>query len=185
MQHRKHCNWKLTNNMRKAASTFTSSEKNHSSVRGNILSMLWRWITVRAGARCPGRHTTLMRYIHRTDPADLDCSARYLERAIELDPELGEPYPWLTYAYMRQGKVDQAVCTGHKGVEKQPDLVLSHYFLGAAYLARSERDAASYQAAAKHLLDATLTDARWGAAWLCLGESHWCAENMTMQNGFF
>jgi len=114
--------------------------------------------------------THAMRYIHRTDPADLDCSARYSERAIELDPELGEPYPWLTYAYMRQGKVDQSIRTGHKGVEKQPDLVLSHYFLGAAYLAHSERDAVSYQAAAKHLLDATLTDARWGAAWLCLGE---------------
>jgi TolB-like protein/predicted Ser/Thr protein kinase/Flp pilus assembly protein TadD len=114
--------------------------------------------------------THAMRYIHRTDPADLDHSARYSERAIELDPELGEPHPWLSYVYMRQGKVEQAVRTGHKGVEKQPDSVLSHYFLAAAYMSRSETDSALYQPAAKHFLDATLTDPRWGASWLCLGE---------------
>jgi serine/threonine protein kinase/tetratricopeptide (TPR) repeat protein len=114
--------------------------------------------------------THAMRYIHRTDPADLDRAARYSERAIELDPDLGEPYPWLSYAYMRQGKVELAIRTGHQGVERQPDLVLSHYFLAAAYLAASEQDTALYQPAVKHLLDATTTDPRWGAAWLCLGQ---------------
>lgn len=114
--------------------------------------------------------THAMRYIHRTDPADLDRCARYSERAIELDPELGEPYPWLSYAYMRQGKVEQALRTGHKGVERQPDLVLPHYFLGAAYFVAIERDQAAYQPAVRHFLDATLTDPRWGAAWLCLGQ---------------
>jgi serine/threonine-protein kinase len=114
--------------------------------------------------------THAMRFIHRTDPADLVHAARYLERAIELDPELGEPYPWLTYCYMRQGKVEQAIRTGHKGVEAQPDLVLSHYFLGTSYMVATEHDAAAYQSAARHFLDATLTDPRWGAAWLCLGE---------------
>jgi TolB-like protein/Tfp pilus assembly protein PilF len=114
--------------------------------------------------------THAMRYIHRTDPADLDYAARYLERAIELDPELGEPYPWLSYAYMRQGKVKQAIRTGHKGVDRQPDLVLSHYFLGTAYMVATEYDIAAYQLAATHFLDATLTDRRWGATWLCLGQ---------------
>jgi len=114
--------------------------------------------------------THAMRYIHRTDPADLDRAARYSERAIELDPELGEPYPWLSYAYMRQGKVEQAIRTGHKGVERQPDLVLAHYFLGAAYLSASEHDLAAYQPAVRCLLDATLADPRWGATWLCLGQ---------------
>lgn len=114
--------------------------------------------------------THAMRYIHRTDPSDLDHAARYLERAIELDPELGEPYPWLTYAYMRQGKVEQAIGTGHTGVERQADLVLAHYFLGAAYLISTEHDPAAYGNAAKHFLDATLADRRWGATWLCLGQ---------------
>jgi len=114
--------------------------------------------------------THAMRYIHRTDPADLDCAVRYSERAIELDPELGEPYPWLAYAYMRLGKIEQAIRSGHKGVELQPDLVLAHYFLGAGYFSASESDPLFYQPAVKHLLDATLTDPRWGGAWLCLGE---------------
>jgi TolB-like protein/predicted Ser/Thr protein kinase len=114
--------------------------------------------------------THAMRYIHRTDPSDLDHASRYLERAIELDPELGEPYPWLTYAYMRQGKVEQAIRTGHTGVERQPDLVLAHYFLGAAYLISTEHNPAAYGKAARHFLDATLTDRRWGATWLCLGQ---------------
>ncbi len=38
--------------------------------------------------------THAMRCLRRTDLADLDRAARYLEPAIELDPELGEPYPW-------------------------------------------------------------------------------------------
>ena len=70
---------------------------------------------------------------------------------------------------MRQGKIEQAIRTGHKGVDRQPDLVLAHYFLGAAYLAASEHDLASYQPAVNNFLDATLTDPRWGPAWLCLG----------------
>jgi TolB-like protein/predicted Ser/Thr protein kinase len=114
--------------------------------------------------------TYAMRYIHRTDPADLDRSARYSERALELDPELGEPYPWLSYAYMRQGRVEQSLLAGQKGVERQPDLVLPHYFLGAAYYVATGRDPAAYQPAVRHFLDATLTDRRWAASWLCLGQ---------------
>jgi tetratricopeptide (TPR) repeat protein len=34
----------------------------------------------------------------------------------------------------------------------------------------TEHNAAAYQSAARHLLDATVTDPRWGSAWLCLGE---------------
>jgi len=114
--------------------------------------------------------THAMRYIHRTDPADLDYAARYSERAIELDHEIGEPYTWLSYAYMRQGKIEQSLRAGRKGVERQPDLVLAHYFLGAAYMVATESDPNGYQPAVKHLLDATVADPRWAAAWLCLGQ---------------
>ncbi len=114
--------------------------------------------------------THAMRYIHRTDPADLDYAVRYCERAIELDQEIGEPYTWLGYAYMRQGKVEQSLSAGRKGVERQPDLVLAHYFLGAAYMVATESDPNTYQPAVTHLLDATVTDPRWVATWLCLGQ---------------
>jgi len=114
--------------------------------------------------------TYAMRFIHRTDPADLDSAARYCERSLELDPELGEPYPWLSYAYMRQGKIEEAIRTGHRGVERQPDLVLAHYFLSASYMVLTERDdPRGYPSAVKHLLNATFADARWVASWLCLG----------------
>ncbi|MGZ4814853.1 MAG: protein kinase domain-containing protein [Terriglobales bacterium] len=118
--------------------------------------------------------THAMRYIHRTDPADLDCAARYSERALELDAELGEPYPWLSYAYMRQGKVESAIRTGLAGVQRQPDLVFAHYFLGAAYIVDSEHNLNSHQAAVQHLLNATLADARWAATWLCLAQVAIC-----------
>jgi TolB-like protein/Tfp pilus assembly protein PilF len=114
--------------------------------------------------------THAMRFIHRTDPADLDSAARYCERALELDPELGEPYPWLTYAYVRQGKVQEGIKTGLRGVERQPDLVLSHYFLSVAYMVETEQaHSEAYQLATKSLLNAAYADARWGPSWLCLG----------------
>ncbi|HET9307000.1 MAG TPA: protein kinase [Candidatus Sulfotelmatobacter sp.] len=114
--------------------------------------------------------THAMRFIHRTDPTDLDSAARYCERALELDPELGEPYPWLTYAYVRQGKVQEGIRTGIRGVERQPDLVLSHYFLSIAYMVETEQaHSESYSCAAKSLLNAAFVDARWAPTWLCLG----------------
>jgi len=71
---------------------------------------------------------------------------------------------------MRQGKIDQAISAGRKGVELQPDLVLAHYFLGAAYMVATESDPNAYQPAVKHLLDATVVEPRWTATWLCLGQ---------------
>jgi serine/threonine protein kinase/tetratricopeptide (TPR) repeat protein len=114
--------------------------------------------------------THAMRYIHRTDPVDLDHAVRYCERAVQLDPELGEPYTWLTYAYMRQGKIEQAIRTGHKGVQRQPDFVLAHYFLGTAYVVATEHDQSAYHAAARHFVDAGFADGKWAPSWLCLGQ---------------
>jgi hypothetical protein len=71
---------------------------------------------------------------------------------------------------MRQGKIEQSLRAGRQGVERQPDLVLAHYFLGAAYMVATESSPHGYQPAVKHLLDATVTDPRWVASWLCLGQ---------------
>lgn len=114
--------------------------------------------------------THAMRFIHRTDPADLDSAARYCERSLELDPELGEPYHWLTYAYVRQGKVEEGVRTGLRGVERQPDLVFSHYFLSVAYMVQTEQSRPeAYPCAIRSLLNAAYVDPRWSPSWLCLG----------------
>lgn len=74
-----------------------------------------------------------LRYIATTDPADLEAGIEHLTRAIELDPELGDPYPWLTYAYARQGHFEEAVATGRRAVELEPRGSLAHYFLAVAW----------------------------------------------------
>ena len=113
--------------------------------------------------------TYAMRYIHRTDPADLDYAVRYSERAIELDHEIGEPYTWLGYAYMRQGKIEQAIGAGRKGVELQPDLVLAHYFSGPpTWWQRRATPTAITRGDASFGCDGDRY--RWVATWLCLGQ---------------
>ena len=112
--------------------------------------------------------TYAMRFIHRTDPDDLVRSIAHSERALELDPELAEPYPYLCYAYMRQGKTQQAVQAGQKGVERQPDFAQAHYFLGAAQIIRGESDPASFRDATRTFLNAAIADHRWTPTWMCL-----------------
>ena len=114
--------------------------------------------------------TYAMRFIHRTDPDDLVRSIAHSERALELDPELAEPYPFLCYAYMRQGKTEQAIQAGQKGVARQPDFAQAHYFLGAALIIRGESDPDSFRLAARTFLNAVRTDPNWTPTWMCLAE---------------
>ena len=44
-----------------------------------------------------------MRFITTTDAGDLELAIGHLQRAIELDPELADPYVWLSYDYSRLG----------------------------------------------------------------------------------
>ncbi|MFQ5927416.1 MAG: tetratricopeptide repeat protein, partial [Terriglobia bacterium] len=131
--------------------------------------------------------THAMRFVHRTDPDDLACACGYLERALELDPELGEPYPWLCYIYVRQGKLDQAVSAGRKGVERQPDLDKAHYFLGIAYSVSAELNPDSYQRAVECLLHASALEPCSEGTWLGLGTialavgNYDCAEKFSLQ----
>lgn len=114
--------------------------------------------------------TYAMRFIHRTDPDDLVRSIAHSERALELDSELAEPYPFLSYAYMRQGKTEQAIQAGKKGVARQPDFGQAHYFLGAAQLIRGESHPESFADAARSFLDAGRVDPNWTPTWICLAE---------------
>jgi TolB-like protein/tRNA A-37 threonylcarbamoyl transferase component Bud32 len=114
--------------------------------------------------------TYCMRYIHRTDPDDLVKALGHLERARELDHELGEPYPWLCYAYMRRHNLASAIQAGRRGCELQPDLVTAHYFLGAAYILSSQLHPEHYQAALDALDAAIHTEPNWIPSWLLIGE---------------
>ncbi len=114
--------------------------------------------------------TYAMRFIHRTDPDDLVRSISHSERALELDSELAEPYPFLCYAYMRQGKTEQAIRAGKEGVERQPEFAQAHYFLGAALICRGESEPSAFGAAAQAFLRAARAEANWTPTWICLAE---------------
>ena len=64
---------------------------------------------------------------------------------------------------MRKNRLEAAVQTGLRGVQLQPDMVSAHYFLGLAYFAGAETDAANFQNAARHLRDANRLTIRSGA----------------------
>ena len=95
----------------------------------------------------------IFRFIERTDPRDLDFGISNLQKAIKYDPELVDPYPWLTYAYMRKHRIDDAIKAGRKAVELDPDNFIAHYFLGVSYMTKAamEYDLKRYPDAVRHL----------------------------------
>ena len=98
--------------------------------------------------------THAMRFIHRSEPDDLLQAREHLERALELDAELAEPYPWLCYIYMREGRLQEALDAGHRAIQLLPDFVQAHYFLALVYFVSCESNPGNYQSAANHLLRA-------------------------------
>jgi serine/threonine protein kinase len=73
-----------------------------------------------------------MRFITRTDHADLEAALLHLGRAAELEPTLGEPYPWLTYCLSRDHRFEEAIAAGLRGIELEPANPMIHYFLATA-----------------------------------------------------
>jgi tetratricopeptide (TPR) repeat protein len=63
----------------------------------------------------------------------LDIGISYLQKALQLDPDLSEPYPWLCYAYMRQQRLEEAIRIGRSAIKLEPDNPMAYYFLGAVY----------------------------------------------------
>jgi serine/threonine protein kinase/tetratricopeptide (TPR) repeat protein len=114
-------------------------------------------------------YTHAMRFIHTGDPSEFARALPLLERAISLDAELGEPYPYLCYIYGRSGQIQEAIEAGLKGVDLQPDLVQAHYFLGATLTFSIETSPENYQRAVDSLLNAVRIGPRWEASWEVLG----------------
>ena len=76
----------------------------------------------------------IFRFIAHTDQTALETGIRHLKRAIDLDPELAEPYYWLTYAYGRTGRhFEDAIQAGKRAIQLEPDNGLAFHFLGVAY----------------------------------------------------
>jgi tetratricopeptide (TPR) repeat protein len=121
-----------------------------------------------AMAHCGFGAACAMRFISRSEPNDLGLARLHLERATALDPELGEPYPWLCYVYIRSGETEKSFEAGERGVRLLPDLVHSQYFLGTIYFASCEGGMRSHAKALDHLLKASVSEPRWHPTWMVL-----------------
>jgi DNA-binding winged helix-turn-helix (wHTH) protein len=112
--------------------------------------------------------TIALRMLNRRDHDELQMALYHLQRAVELDGELSEPYPWLCFVHIRRGDTGLALQAGLRAVALQPDLPQAHYFLGLAYLVTSEEGADYYQNAVDCLLDAARVGPHWHATWFVL-----------------
>ena len=74
-------------------------------------------------------------YIATGDRTVLDEGARALERALALDPTLGDAYAWLAYMQFRQERFDESEQTARRGIEREPSSYWCWYMLGAGRLA--------------------------------------------------
>ncbi len=93
------------------------------------------------------------RFIAQTDSRDLDDAIRFLSQAAELDPELSDPYSWLTYVYAREGRFRRAITSGRRAVNLDPESPQAHYFLAVAHWLRGVIgfNTEGYAEAASHL----------------------------------
>ncbi len=75
----------------------------------------------------------IFRFIAQTNFQDLELGMTYLHQALQLDPELAEPYLYLAYAYFRKEQFDESIQMGLRAVELEPNDHLSFYYLAAAH----------------------------------------------------
>jgi len=78
-----------------------------------------------------------LRFIAQTNPEDLDIGISYLEEALKYDPHIADPYMWLSYAYVRKQLFEEAIQSGCRAVELEPENPNAHYFLGVAYMVQA------------------------------------------------
>ena len=81
----------------------------------------------------------VFRFISTTDPDDLATGIARLRRAVELDGGRAEPHQWLTYAYTRANRIDEAEEAGRRATALEPDNAMAHYFLAVASCVQGER----------------------------------------------
>jgi len=111
----------------------------------------------------------MLEFIRTSDREDLRRAAGYLKRATLIDPELGEPYPWLCNLLLRDNDPAGAFAAARKGVGMQPDLPEAQYFFGAAQYMAAEYEQADLQRGVEALTEAIRLQPKFQAAWLLLG----------------
>ena len=77
------------------------------------------------------------RYIASGDQQHLTDGVRALQRAMAIDPTLGEPYVFLAYMYARQHRYDEAVSAARSAIEREPNSYMGWYLLAIALSTRA------------------------------------------------
>jgi serine/threonine-protein kinase len=111
------------------------------------------------------------RYIASGSRAVLDDGARLLERAIALEPSIGEAHAWLAYMQFRQNRFDAAARTARQAVEREPASDMGWYMLGSAHLCRAvvAHEPTSLARAVPPYLRAVALNTSNLPAWMALG----------------
>ena len=76
------------------------------------------------------------KYISSGSAADLEEGVHALQRALQLDPSLGEPHAFLAYMYTQQHRYDEAVEAARTSLERDPGAFMGWYLLGLALAVR-------------------------------------------------
>src|SRR6202022_3785281 len=77
--------------------------------------------------------------------AGLQESEALLQKAVAIDPKLGEAYVQLGILYSAHGSFEQAIQSYKKAIEVSPDLGEAHYRLSLAYKRTGEESKAQQE----------------------------------------
>ncbi|MFL5483613.1 MAG: protein kinase domain-containing protein [Gemmatimonadaceae bacterium] len=80
------------------------------------------------------------KYIASGLASDLDEGVTALQRAMQLDPSMGEPYVYLSYMYGRQHRHNDAIASARMAVEREPSATMAWYLLGITLGMRGVED---------------------------------------------
>jgi serine/threonine-protein kinase len=112
------------------------------------------------------------KYITSGRRDDLDEGVTALQRAMELDPSMGEPYAFLAYMYGRQHRHDEAIATARTAIEREPGSYMGWYQLGIMLALRAlERGIPADMARAiPPLLRAGAINPQFHPTWMMAGD---------------
>ncbi|MFN2400237.1 MAG: protein kinase [Gemmatimonadaceae bacterium] len=112
------------------------------------------------------------KYIASGRREDLDEGLAALERALELEPSLSEPYAFLAYMYLRRGQHDQAIAAARSAVDREPSAHMAWYLLGTSLVGRAleKGTLGDLPLAVRPLLRARATNRGFHPAQMVLGE---------------
>jgi tetratricopeptide (TPR) repeat protein len=113
-----------------------------------------------------------MSYIGTTDPRDLDEALEHLERAVALDPDLGEPYLWLAYCLARREDFEAAIEAGRRAIALDRSRAEAYYFTATSYWMRgaAHYEPGDWEKAAVELERATQLNPTYQPTLMVLGD---------------